>query len=112
MKVLKNLSSSRKIDVIRISLESFDDIAYYMISRATGITTLITVLCDQNSCFTIIPLGEGSYVYIRSPTPDKERNCRYFYIDDNGNLVCSQKPAPARTNLMIVRVKEVSGIST
>lgn len=100
--------SARRGDVVRIELESFDDMAFYMISRATGITSLVTVLCSSLKCFTIIPLGDGAYIYIASPLPEKEKSCRYYYIDDAGNLVCSQRPAPARTNLLIVRVREFS----
>ncbi|MEZ0290201.1 MAG: hypothetical protein ABWJ42_03825 [Sulfolobales archaeon] len=98
---------SRRPNVIRISLETFEDIAYYIISRATGIVTLVTVLCSSSECFTIAPLGDGAYVHISSPPPEKEKICKYYYIDDSGNLICSQKPAPARTNLLIVRVKEL-----
>lgn len=100
---------SRERDgVIRIYLESFDDIAMYMISRATGITTLITILCSSDNCFTIIPLSERTYIHLSSPPPEK--TCRFYYIDDSGNVACSQKPVPARTNLAIVRVREVKEI--
>ncbi|MEM0260648.1 MAG: hypothetical protein QXJ51_04735 [Sulfolobales archaeon] len=99
---------SRKYGVMKIILETFDDMAFYMISRATGIVSLVTVLCSSEECFTIVPLGDGAYIYISSPPPDRERSCKYYYVDDIGNLVCSQKPSPARTNLLIVRVKEIT----
>ncbi len=98
--------SSERINVLRIYLEDFDDMAIYMISRATGFATLVAVMCSNENCFTIMPLGDRSYVHILSPPPDKEKICKYYYIDDQGILTCSQRPAPARTNLTIVKVKE------
>ncbi|MGC9009712.1 MAG: hypothetical protein ACP5I7_03760 [Sulfolobales archaeon] len=104
--------SQEKMSILKIYLENFDDMAIYMISRATGFATLVAVMCTTENCFTIMPLGERSYVHILSPPPEKEKACKYYYIDDQGSLTCSQRPAPARTNLIIVKVKEFREILT
>lgn len=92
---------------IRIKLESFEDMVLFMLSRVSPGFPLVTITCREGECFALSPLSDRIFVIIESPSP-KSRECKYYYIDDSGNISCSQRPVIGRPNLTIIRVKEYS----
>ncbi len=92
---------------IRIELENFEDMVIFMLSRISPGFPLITITCREDMCFALSPLSERVFVVIESPPP-KSKECKYYYIDDSGNVSCSQRPIIGRPNLTIVRVKGYS----
>lgn len=106
---------------IRIELERFEDMALFTLGRVAPGMPLISITCGDDRCFALLPLSERLYVVIESPPPEGwgcrqasgegssgapcSHKCKYYYIDDSGNLVCSQRPVIGRPNLVIVRVK-------
>ncbi len=92
---------------IRIKLESFEDMVLFMLSRVSPGFPLVTITCIESGCFALSPLSERVFVVIESPLP-KSKDCKYYYIDDSGNVSCSSKPVIGRPNLTTVRVKEYS----
>lgn len=108
---------------IRIELEKFEDMALFTLGRVVPGMPLISITCGDDKCFALLPLSERLYVVIESPPPEgwgckqapgegtsvvscsHAHRCRYYYIDDAGNLMCSQRPVVGRPNLAIVKVK-------
>ncbi len=98
-----------KISVIE--LESFNDIIYFLHSRLTTMNISSSILCTANSCFTVISGGNEQLFIIRAPR-HSEVNCRFAYVDETGNVRCSNTPPVGRPVIIVVNVKRVSDVET
>ena len=90
---------------IKVRFESFEDLAIFMISRATTINPLVSIMCKDAKCYSIINI-DGNIVIFESPAP-KDMKCRYYYINDEGSVTCTNNPHPGRVNLTLVKLAEL-----
>ncbi len=93
---------------IKIKFETFEDLAVFMISRATTINPLVSIMCKNNKCYSIINI-DSNIIIFESPAPDQKekQQCRYYYISDDGEIVCASNPQPGRVNLALVKLAEL-----
>jgi len=96
------------VQISVIELATFNDIVYFLHSRLTTMNISGSLLCTENTCFTVVSGGNDQLFVIKAPAPSKL--CRFAYVDETGSIKCSDTPPIGRPTVIIISVKNVKDV--
>ncbi len=91
-----------------INLGSFEDLVYFMHTRITTVNPHTSILCTDQTCFTIISGGENYLFVVTAPAPHDK--CRFAYIDEGGKVRCTNTPIPGKPFIVLVSVRSTQSL--
>ena len=92
--------------MLLLDFRSFNELALYLLSRLSTVTPTTSIACSDDRCYTFSALANEYFIVLRSPPPES-RSCRYYYVDERGQLTCSEKPIPGRPCITVTWIKEL-----
>ncbi|RLG88428.1 MAG: hypothetical protein DRO15_02880 [Thermoprotei archaeon] len=92
--------------VLTMNFKSFEELALYLISRLSTVTPTTSIACSSEKCYTFTALTDEHFIILRSPPPSS-KECRYYYINERGKLICSEKPVLGRPCLTVTWVSKI-----